>query len=181
MDSYTIVKSFLMFMAVAVAFSFFFLRVKRLYRLMTAVEGVSNSSWTRFPHDRHPVQRCAGAGQRPSQNAARPCPHLHFFRIFGGSAAQPGIDDQRRVPGLRGGHWIPGVYGGYLFAADILAALVLVGFAYAIYRRVLLRPAYLTLGTDANLIIPLYLPDHSHVSVHQCVSNPSARCESWRL
>jgi ferredoxin len=51
------------------------------------------------------------------------------------------------------GHWIPGVYGGYLFAADILASFVLVGFAYAIYRRTMLRPPYLTLGTDANLII----------------------------
>jgi hypothetical protein len=57
------------------------------------------------------------------------------------------------VPGLRHGHWIPGVYGGYLFAADILASFVLVGFAYAIYRRTMLRPPYLTLGTDANLII----------------------------
>ena len=56
-------------------------------------------------------------------------------------------------PAFEVGHWIPGLYGGYLFAADILASFVLVGFAYAIYRRTLLRPPYLTLGTDANLII----------------------------
>jgi nitrate reductase gamma subunit len=37
--------------------------------------------------------------------------------------------------------------------ADILAALVLVGLSYAIYRRVVERPRYLTLGADANLIL----------------------------
>jgi hypothetical protein len=56
-------------------------------------------------------------------------------------------------PAFEVGLWLPDIYGGYLFAADILATLVLVGFVYAIYRRVFLRPAYLTLGTDANLII----------------------------
>jgi Fe-S oxidoreductase len=37
--------------------------------------------------------------------------------------------------------------------ADILASFVLVGFAYAIYRRTVVKPRYLTMGSDANLII----------------------------
>ena len=48
---------------------------------------------------------------------------------------------------------LSGLYGTYLFVADILAAFVLVGFAYAIYRRTVVKPAYLTMGMDANLII----------------------------
>jgi hypothetical protein len=83
MDSYTIAKSFLMFMAVAVAFSFFFLRVKRLYRLMTAVEGVSaNSSWTRFPHVSASCSKmCSG---RPTSVAKRcqDLPTPSFFSDF---------------------------------------------------------------------------------------------------
>jgi Fe-S oxidoreductase len=49
--------------------------------------------------------------------------------------------------------WIPGLYGAYLFVADILAFLVLIGLGYALYRRLFLRPKYLTDGPDARLII----------------------------
>ena len=49
--------------------------------------------------------------------------------------------------------WIPGLYGAYLFAADILAFLVLTGLGYALYRRLFLKPAYLTDGLDARFII----------------------------
>ena len=41
MEQYTIIKSFVMFMALVGAFSFFFIRVRRLYRLMMAVEGTT--------------------------------------------------------------------------------------------------------------------------------------------
>ncbi len=39
------------------------------------------------------------------------------------------------VPQFSLGHLLPGVYNFYLFAADILGFLVLVGFFYAAYRR----------------------------------------------
>ncbi|MGA8280539.1 MAG: hypothetical protein WB853_06570, partial [Desulfobacterales bacterium] len=41
METYTIVKSFVMLVALVGAFSFFFLLVRRLYRLMMAVEGTT--------------------------------------------------------------------------------------------------------------------------------------------
>ncbi len=47
--------------------------------------------------------------------------------------------------------WIPGIYSDYLFAADILVAFVLVGFAYVICRWLMLRPRYLTLGKRINV------------------------------
>ena len=154
MESYTIVKSFLMFMAVAVAFSFFFLRVKRLYRLMTAVEGVSGFKLGEVPA-RLGILIKDVLGQANVRRKTLPG-LAHTFIFFGFLAVQPHSLElmiNGVCPAFEVGLWIPGIYGGYLFAADILAALVLVGFAYAIYRRVLLRPAYLTLGTDANLII----------------------------
>ena len=80
----------------------------------------------------------------------------HTLILFGFLAVQPHSLElmlKGVCPAFDPAKWIPAIYGGYLFAADILAALVLVGFAYAIYRRVVERPAYLTLGTDANLII----------------------------
>ena len=56
-------------------------------------------------------------------------------------------------PGFHVAPWIPGLYGAYLFVADILAVLVLIGLGYALYRRLFIKPGYLTDGLDARLII----------------------------
>jgi Fe-S oxidoreductase len=154
MEQYTIIKSFVMLTALVGAFFWFFMRVRRLYRLMMVVEGT-----TAFRLDH--VGRRIGVffkdvlGQANVRRKKMPG-IAHSLIFFGFLAVQPhslvlmlnGV-----CPAFEVGHWIPGLYGGYLFVADILASFVLVGFAYAIYRRTLLRPSYLTLGTDANLII----------------------------
>jgi Fe-S oxidoreductase len=49
--------------------------------------------------------------------------------------------------------WIPGLYGAYIFVADILAFWVLFGLGYALYRRLIIKPKYLTDGLDARVII----------------------------
>ena len=77
----------------------------------------------------------------------------HTLIFFGFLAIQPhSLELMIRgvCPAFELGRWIPGIYGIYLFLADILAAFVLVGFAYAIYRRTLQRPSYLTMGKDAK-------------------------------
>ncbi len=154
MEQYTIVKSFVMLMALAGALSFFFMRVKRLYRLMMAVEGT-----TQFKLDQ--VSSRIGVlfkdvlGQANVRRKKLPG-IAHTLIFFGFLAVQPHSLElmiKGVCPAFEVGNWIPGLYGAYLFTADILAAFVLVGFAYAIYRRTMLRPSYLTLGTDANLII----------------------------
>ena len=154
MEQYTIVKSFVMLMALVGAFSFFFMRVRRLYRLMMAVEGT-----TEFKLDR--VSARIGVlfkdvlGQANVRRKKLPG-IAHTLIFFGFLAVQPHSLElmiKGICPAFEVGNWIPGLYGAYLFTADILAAFVLVGFAYAIYRRTMLRPPYLTLGTDANLII----------------------------
>ena len=154
MEQYIIVKSAVMLMALIGAFSFFFLRVQRLYRLMTAVEGASE-----FKLDQ--VRRRIGVlltdvlGQANVRRKRLPG-IAHTLIFFGFLAVQPHSLElmiKGICPAFEVGRWIPGIYGGYLFIADILAALVLVGFAYAVYRRTVLRPTYLTMGMDANLII----------------------------
>jgi len=48
---------------------------------------------------------------------------------------------------------MPGLYGAYIFTADILAFLVLFGLGYALYRRLCIKPGYLTDNFDARLVI----------------------------
>jgi Fe-S oxidoreductase len=154
METYTIVKSVVMLAALIGAFSLFFIRVRRLYRLMMAVEGT-----TEFKLDR--IKQRIGVlitdvlGQANVRRKTLPG-LAHTLIFFGFLAIQPhSLELMLRgvCPAFEVGRWIPTLYGGYLFVADILASLVLVGLAYAFYRRIWVRPRYLTLGLDANVII----------------------------
>jgi Fe-S oxidoreductase len=154
MEPYTIVKSFVMLVALVGAFSFFAIRVRRLYRLMMAVEGTTEFKLDRVA-ERIGVLFKDVLGQ--SNVRRKLLPGLaHTMIFFGFLAVQPHSLElmiKGVCPAFEVGRWLPNVWGGFLFVADILAPLVLVGLAYAIYRRVVKRPRYLTLGTDANLII----------------------------
>ncbi len=154
MQTYIVVKSILMLAALVGAFSVFFFRVRRLYRLMCAVEGRSNFVLDRVKQ-RLRVLLTDVLGQ--SNVRRKVLPGLaHTLIFFGFLAVQPHSLELMMngvCPAFTPAEWMPGLYGAYLFAADILAALVIVGLAYAIYRRVLVRPRYLTLGADANRII----------------------------
>ena len=46
-----------------------------------------------------------------------------------------------------------GIYALYAFVADILALLTLVGLAYCVFRRVILKLKYMTNGLDSRLIL----------------------------
>ena len=154
MEQYIIIKSFVMFMAVAGGFTLFILKVRRLYRLMLAVQGR-----TAFTLDRIGKRVLVLFKDVLGQSNVRRkvAPGLaHTLIFFGFLAVQPHSLElmiKGVCPAFDVAHLVPGLYSGYLFAADILAALVLVGFAYAIYRRTMVRPRYLTMGMDANLII----------------------------
>jgi Fe-S oxidoreductase len=153
-EPYTIIKSIVMLLALIGAFSFFFIRVRRLYRLMTAVEGESQFKLDRVG-ERIGVLFKDVLGQ--SNVRRKTLPGLaHTMIFFGFLAVQPHSLElmiKGVCPAFEVGNWIPGLYSAYLFVADILAFPVLIGFAYAIYRRTVIRPKYLTMGTDANLII----------------------------
>jgi len=154
MDNYLAVKSFLMAAALLGAFGTFFIRVRHLYRLMKAVTGKLE-----FRLD-HMAERIKALftdvlGQRNVRR--KPLIGMaHMLVFIGFLAVQPhSLELMIRgvFPNFEIGAAIPALYRGYLFVADILALLVLPGLVYALYRRLLVRPRYLTMGRDANLII----------------------------
>jgi Fe-S oxidoreductase len=154
MQTYIILKSFVVALALIGAFGFFFVRARHLFRLMRSVEGKTDYRLDRLG-ERIKVLFTDVLGQ--SNVRRKPLiGTAHMLIFFGFLAVQPHslmLMIQGIFPGFEPGHWLPGIYRIYLFCADILAALVLVGFAYALYRRVVVRPSYLTMGRDANLII----------------------------
>ena len=154
MWTYISIKSFLMSLAVIVAFSLFFIRVSHLFSLMRAVRGKANFHLNRIG-ERIKVLFTDVILQ--SNVRRKPLPGVAHSLIFiGFLAVQPhSLELMIRglFPGFHPALWIPRLYGAYLFAADILAFLVLFGLAYALYRRVFVKPAYLTDGSDARFIL----------------------------
>jgi Fe-S oxidoreductase len=154
MQTYMTVKSIVMALALIGAFGYFFVRARHLYRLMRSVEGQ-----TGFKLDRIGERVKILFTDVLGQSNVRRKPLIgtaHMLIFLGFLAIQPHslmLMIQGVFPGFEPGHWIPGTYRVYLFVADILAVLVLAGLVYAVYRRVAVRPSYLTMGMDANLII----------------------------
>jgi heterodisulfide reductase subunit C len=154
MALYTIFKTILMLLALSISFTLFFKKVRKLYRILNSVTGKSE-----FVLDRVGKRLLLLLTDILGQSNVRRklVPGLaHTMIFFGFLAVQPhSIELMIRgvIPVFEIGHVMPTVYGGYLFIADLLACLVLVGFAITLYRRLVIRPNYLTLGRDANLII----------------------------
>lgn len=154
MISYTIVKSILMAVFLCAAFGFFFVRVRHLVRMMLAVTGETSQKVDRIP-ERIKVLFTDVIGQ--SNVRRKRIPGLaHMLIFFGFLAVQPHSLElmmQAVFPSFHVSSWMPGPYGVYLFVADLLAFFVLIGLGYALYRRLVLKPKYLTNGLDAKLII----------------------------
>jgi len=154
MTAYTIVKSILMAIFLLTAFGFFFVRVRHLVRMMLAVTGETTQKFDRIP-DRIRVLFTDVIGQSNVRRKRLPG-FAHMLIFFGFLAVQPHSLElmiQGVFPSFHLSSWIPGIYGVYLFVADFLAFFVLVGLAYALYRRLFIKPEYLTNGLDAKLII----------------------------
>jgi Fe-S oxidoreductase len=154
MSTYIIIKSIIMALAIIGAFGLFFIRVKHLVSLMQAVQGRTAVQLDRFA-ERIRVLFTDVLGQSNVRRKAVPGT-AHMLIFFGFLAIQPHSLEliiNGVCPAFDPAHWIPGLYGVYLFVADILAFLVIVGLAYALYRRLVIKPEYLTNGLDARLII----------------------------
>ena len=154
MGSYFIVKSIIMLAALAGAFGLFFVRVRHLYRLMVSVEGKSGFSLDR-KGERIKETIADVLGQRNVRRKTW-AGWSHTLIFFGFIAVQPHSLElmiKGVIPAFEPGLVIPGIYSAYLYIADILAPLVLIGLAYALYRRTVVKPSYLTMGKDANYII----------------------------
>jgi len=154
MNTYLVFKSVLILAALIVAFGLFFKRVIRLYNIMMAVEGESPERRDRLAA-RIKVFFVDVLGQANVRRKLMPG-LAHTLIFFGFLAIQPHSLElmiQGVLPAFHIGTVVPTLYAAYLFIADLLAAFVLFGLAYALYRRLILKPDYLTLGRDANLII----------------------------
>jgi Fe-S oxidoreductase len=136
MNTYTWIKSILMPIAIVAAFSLFIYRVKHLVLLMLSVHGDSAFKLERIS-DRIKVLFTDVLGQ--SNVRRKKLPGLaHMLIFFGFLAVQPhSLELMIRgvFPGFHVAPWIPGLFGAYLFIADILAFFVLIGLGYALYRR----------------------------------------------
>ena len=154
MTFYYVFKSLLMLAALLYAFRFFFIKVKHLYTLMMSVEGELEKPVDRIK-DRIKVLFTDVLGQ--SNVRRKTLPGLSHTLIFFGFLAIQIHSSELMIRGVFPSfdlmNFIPFIYGKYLFLADIFAFFVLVGFAYALYRRLVIKPPYLTMGQDANLII----------------------------
>ena len=154
MEIYTWTKSIIMAVVLIGGFGLFFIRVKDLIQIMQSVQGVSSFKLDRVS-ERIIVLFTDILGQSNVRRKTLPG-WAHTLIFFGFLAVQPhSLELMIRgvFPGFHVGVWIPGLYGAYLYVADILAFLVLIGLGYALYRRLFLKPDYLTDGLDARLII----------------------------
>jgi len=154
MTTYLTIKSILMAAAIIGALGVFLARTKRLVLLMKRVQGRSSVVPGRLGV-RIKVLFTDVLGQSNVRRKALPG-IAHTLIFFGFLAVQPhSVELMLRgvFPAVHVSGFIPGLYGGYLFIADILAFLVLLGLAYGLYRRLVARPTFLTNGLDARLII----------------------------
>jgi Fe-S oxidoreductase len=154
MAAYLTIKSILIAAALAGAFSLFFVRARRLVLLMKGVQGCSPVVPDR-PAERVRVLFTDVLGQANVRRKLLPG-LSHTLIFFGFLAVQPhSLEMMVRgvLPGFHLARYFPGLYGGYLFISDILAFLVLLGLGYGLYRRLVIRPTYLTDGPDARLIL----------------------------
>ncbi len=154
METYLWIKSVLMAAAIIGGFGLFFISLKRLILIMQSVQGESEFELNRIPERIKllftDVLAQTNVRRKPGPGWA------HTLIFFGFLAVQPhSLELMIRgvFPGFHVAPWIPGLYGAYLFVADILAFPVLVGLGYALYRRLFIKPKYLTDGLDARLII----------------------------
>ena len=154
MSVYTGIKIVLMAILLIGGFSIFALRVKRLLALMKSVEGKTDVKPDRMK-ERIRVLIIDVLGQSNVRRKKGPG-IAHTLIFFGFLAVQfhsLELMIQGVLPFFHVSGFLPCLYAGYLFATDILAFLVLLGLGYALYRRLILRPGYLTDGRDARLII----------------------------
>jgi Fe-S oxidoreductase len=154
MEQYIIIKTFVMAVALLGAFGIFFARVKHLYAVMMAVDGKSEFRFNQIGR-RIRIFFTDVLGQS-NVRRKKMIGLAHTMIFFGFIAVQPHSLElmlKGAIPVFEMPEWSFGIYGAYLFIADILAVFVLVGFAYAIFRRIMIQPSYLTMGKDANLII----------------------------
>ncbi len=154
METYLIIKAILMAALLAAGVGVFFIRVRKLVLLMLSVKGKIEFKPDRI-QERIKVLFTDILGQ--SNVRRKRIPGLaHMLIFFGFLAVQP-HSIELMIQGIYHdfsvAHYLPNLFGLYLKLADTLAFFVLIGLGFGLYRRIILKPDYLTNGMDAKLII----------------------------
>jgi len=152
--TYIPVKSIVMAILLMGGFGYFFYKVKHLVVLMNSVQGERGYGADRLG-ERIKVLFTDILGQKNVRRKLMPG-LAHTFIFFGFLAVQPHSLEmmiQGVFPAFSVASFAPSFFTLYLQIADILAFLVLIGLGYGLYRRLVLKPGYLTNGMDAKLII----------------------------
>ena len=154
MNIYIIVKSILVTALLIAGFGIFTIRVRRLLKIMKSVQGKTQIKIDRLA-ERIKVLLIDVLGQSNVRRKLMPG-LAHTLIFFGFLAVQPHSVElmiNGVCPAFHAANFIPGIYGVYLFIADILAFFVLIGLGYALYRRLFIKPKYLTDALDARLMV----------------------------
>ncbi len=152
--AYITVKAIFMTVLLVGGFGYFFYKVRHLLLLMNAVQGERSAVPDRIG-ERVKVLFVDILGQKNVRRKLMPG-LAHTFIFFGFLAVQPHSFQmmiQGVFPGFSVANFSPSLFQLYLQVADVLAFMVLLGLGYGLYRRTVLKPAYLTNGMDAKLII----------------------------
>jgi Fe-S oxidoreductase len=151
---YITVKAIFMAALLMGGFGYFFYKVKHLVLLMNSVQGERRYAPDRLG-ERIKVLFVDILGQKNVRRKMMPG-LAHTLIFFGFLAVQPHslqMMIQGVFPGFSVAYFAPSFFQLYLQIADVLAFLVLIGLGYGLYRRLVLKPDYLTNGMDAKLII----------------------------
>jgi Fe-S oxidoreductase len=154
MRTYLILKPILVALGIIAGFGYFFVRSRRLVHLMCRAPGPKN-----IPCDRLFERFKVFFTEILLQTRVREkfLPGLAHTMIFFGFIIVLPHTIELMVAGIFPGfgfvNIVPGIYGPYAVIADIIAFLTLVGLAYGLFRRTIIRPAYLTDGPDSRLIL----------------------------
>jgi Fe-S oxidoreductase len=154
MSAYFTIKSILVASGLVGSFGYFLIRSRRLIHLMTTVSGHKNFSLDRLSQHLGVLFKEVLLQSRVRQKRLPGLAHTLIF--FGFIAVLPHTVELMIAgifPGFAFANFVPGIYVLYAFLADILALLTLLGLAYCVYRRVILKPKYLTNGLDSRLIL----------------------------
>ncbi len=163
MDIYIVLKQIVMAVLLVGAFGYFTIKIRRLIAIMKGVKGsipvptpqfccddakqVSSQRIRTFFGDvllQNNVRRKTGIGfAHTGIFFGFLCIQLHSLELM-----IRGV-----IPSFSLHNIFPTLYGFYMSFGDIMATVCLLGFIYALYRRVVIKPSYLPLRRDAYYII----------------------------
>ncbi len=137
MEMYFAIKPFAMAALLITAFGYFFIRIRRLFRLMRAVTGKTEIRLDKIAERIKIIFTDVLA-----QSNVRRKPLIgmgHTLIFFGFLAIQPHSLElmlKGVCPHFDIARFVPGFYSGYLYAADILAFIVLIGFVQEVFLTI---------------------------------------------